>query len=416
MNFNAIQITAWIWFLALLTAQNKTSGTWPVCNTPACIERAKLINESLNTTIDPCQDFYSYVCSGWESKHQRTSPNGSYDVFQEIDKHVLEKLRYILGNTTLAESKQTLLDKMAITYNACLALPDTRDALIGVLNESGINAWPILTEGNIFNSSNCTDLLRHMDISAILYLHIKNIKDDDLFYDNPRNYYGMAIDRIPYMYNIRNVPNITVLVNNTVKFLLPEIESSSLANLTNELASFAQNVSHLFAKSYHFKAYNLSLLEAKYPTIPISDLVKKEFTKVNITLPDNYTFEVFSYYGELSEFLATANPNTLYNYAGLLAMLPYIPYTQISTEEATSNDLTQSTTRGRNWSECIALLDKNMPDILDYLYVTNDTYHIEVKSEAAMLEPAQIRFDAKLRQLHQRFRNGNHAFVLPAAG
>ncbi|XP_072141854.1 membrane metallo-endopeptidase-like 1 isoform X2 [Dermacentor andersoni] len=62
-------------------------------------------------------------------------------------------------------------------------------------------------------------------------------------------------------------------------------------------------------------------------------------------------------------------------------MLPYIPYVNISTEEATSNDLTQSTTRRRNWSECIALLDENVPDILDYLYVTNDTNHIEVKSE-----------------------------------
>ncbi|XP_075528853.1 phosphate-regulating neutral endopeptidase PHEX-like isoform X1 [Dermacentor variabilis] len=381
MNFKAIQITAGIWFLASVTAQNKDSETWKVCGSPECIQRAKLINESLNSTVHPCTDFYSYVCNGWESDHRSPCLNGSYDVFQEIDKKVAEKLSYILGNRTLVECNQTLIDKIAITYNACLALPDTSDALIRVLNESGINAWPILTEGNIFNSSNCTDLLRHMNISAILYVHIKNIKDDDLFYDNPRNYYGMAIDRIPDMYNIRSVPNIKVLVNNTIKLLLPQIESSRLANLTKELASFAQNVSYLFTEYYHFKAYNLSSLEAEYPTIPISCLVKKEFAKVNITLPDNYTFEVFSEYDDFSEFLATANPNTLYNYAGLLSMLPYIPYVNMSTEEAISNDLTQSTTRGRNWSECIALLDENMPDILDYLYVTNDTNHIEVKRE-----------------------------------
>ncbi|XP_072141313.1 membrane metallo-endopeptidase-like 1 [Dermacentor andersoni] len=210
-----------------------------------------------------------------------------------------------------------------------------------------------------------------MNISAILYLHIKHVKKYD----------RMTIDRIPSMYNIRKVPNLTLLINNTIKFLTPQIESSTLECLTNELVPFAKNVSHLFTKYYGFKAYNLSSLEAEYPTIPISDLVKKEFTKVNITLPDNYTFEVFNEYDELNKFLATANPNTLYNYAGFLATLPYIPYVNMSTKEAISNDLTQTTTRGRNWSECVALLGENMPDILDYLYVTNDTNHSEIKNE-----------------------------------
>nr|XP_054920679.1 neprilysin-1-like [Dermacentor andersoni] len=94
--------------------------TWKICDSPECIQRAKLINESLNTTIDPCNDFYSFVCNRWEKKHQDPCLNGSYDAFQEIDNDIPEKLSYILGNRTLVECNQTIIDKMAITYNACL--------------------------------------------------------------------------------------------------------------------------------------------------------------------------------------------------------------------------------------------------------------------------------------------------------
>nr|XP_054920673.1 neprilysin-2-like [Dermacentor andersoni] len=120
MNFKAILITAWIWFPALATAYGTDSETFPICESAECLERAQLINESLNASADPCQDFYSYVCSRWESSHQSEITKGSYDVNEEIGKGIPEKLSYVLGNRTLVEVKQTIVDKVKATYNACL--------------------------------------------------------------------------------------------------------------------------------------------------------------------------------------------------------------------------------------------------------------------------------------------------------
>ncbi|XP_072141864.1 neprilysin-2-like isoform X2 [Dermacentor andersoni] len=64
---------------------------------------------------------------------------------------------------------------------------------------------------------------------------------------------------------------------------------------------------------------------------------------------------------------------TLYNYGGFLAIFPYLPYGNMSTEEAISMDLPQSTLKGRNSSECIALLDRSVPEVLDYIYIANYT-------------------------------------------
>ncbi|XP_049515001.1 neprilysin-1-like [Dermacentor silvarum] len=189
MNFKAILISAWIWFPALATAYDADSGTFLVCNSSECIQRAKLINESLNRTTDPCTDFYSYVCDPWERNHPLTSDSFSYDVYEEISKDILEALSYILGNRTLVETNETIIDKTAIMYNACLALPDSHAALTKVLNASGFNDWPILTERNIFDSSNCSDLLQHMSISSILDLRVTNMK---IYASNPANPYVMT--------------------------------------------------------------------------------------------------------------------------------------------------------------------------------------------------------------------------------
>ncbi|XP_064454953.1 neprilysin-2-like [Ornithodoros turicata] len=46
-----------------------STATLPrLCETTACIEQAKLLLRQLNSSRDPCEDFYSYVCDDWAAK------------------------------------------------------------------------------------------------------------------------------------------------------------------------------------------------------------------------------------------------------------------------------------------------------------------------------------------------------------
>ncbi|XP_049515251.1 neprilysin-4-like isoform X1 [Dermacentor silvarum] len=112
--------------------------------------------------------------------------------------------------------------------------------------------------------------------------------------------------------------------------------------------------------------------------------MKNEFKRVNITFKDTDTFSVYyNYYKLLNRFLATANPNTLYNYAGFLKIFPYVQYINMSTAEAI--------TKARNWTDCIALLNETTPDILDYFFVTyhtNPAVKNEVETIARRLKQA----------------------------
>ncbi|KAH7952488.1 hypothetical protein HPB52_023814 [Rhipicephalus sanguineus] len=54
-------------------------GAASACSTPACAEQASRIQAELEYSVDPCVDFYHFVCSRWIQRHPR---GGSVDLLQ----------------------------------------------------------------------------------------------------------------------------------------------------------------------------------------------------------------------------------------------------------------------------------------------------------------------------------------------
>ncbi|XP_037555741.2 neprilysin-4-like isoform X1 [Dermacentor silvarum] len=209
-----------------------------------------------------------------------------------------------------------------------------------------------------------------MDISDILYVEIGKKK---AYARKPVSDYAVYIKPMLIHKEIKKVTNLTAIISNTIKFLKPGIENAMLENLTNQLVEFSLKMSEIAERVSVNNPYTISSLEAKFPNIPLSALLKKEFEKVNITLYDTETVNVYdTYCWELSKFLDTANPNTLYNYGGFLTLFPYLGYVNISNV---------SERKSRNWSECITLLDESARDVLDNLYITNEPNHTAIKTE-----------------------------------
>lgn len=54
--------------LILLTMSPSSSSDEGICLTPKCRETATLINSYMNTSVDPCEDFYLYACGNFDSR------------------------------------------------------------------------------------------------------------------------------------------------------------------------------------------------------------------------------------------------------------------------------------------------------------------------------------------------------------
>ncbi|KAH7935415.1 hypothetical protein HPB52_007437 [Rhipicephalus sanguineus] len=79
-----------------------------------------MINESLNTSVDPCEDFYSYACGGWMENHPIPAEKSALDSFSILNDELRDTLRDLLENITLVDENQTIVDKLGLFYNSCV--------------------------------------------------------------------------------------------------------------------------------------------------------------------------------------------------------------------------------------------------------------------------------------------------------
>ena len=76
----------------------------PLCTTKACVTAASSILNSLDESIDPCEDFYQYACGGWIRSHPIPSGESRWDTFGVLRRKNQLVLKNLLGKRRVEES------------------------------------------------------------------------------------------------------------------------------------------------------------------------------------------------------------------------------------------------------------------------------------------------------------------------
>ncbi|KAH9368263.1 hypothetical protein HPB48_013472 [Haemaphysalis longicornis] len=118
---------------------------YQICETGGCAEFSRLLQDTINTVVDPCNNFYSFVCSGWDSKHNESVQR-------------THRRRYMAALASAAHSgvvaagsggaPQTLTQKAAVLFRSCedvaLRKRDDTGPFRNLLAEGGMT-WPQAT-------------------------------------------------------------------------------------------------------------------------------------------------------------------------------------------------------------------------------------------------------------------------------
>ncbi|XP_043926611.1 endothelin-converting enzyme-like 1 [Protopterus annectens] len=88
----------------------------------AFVKASKFISANLDTTIDPCKDFYSFACGGWLRKHAIPEDKLSYGIIAAIGEQNEEKLVSLLLRPVKHNYRTSAERKVKAFFNSCINL------------------------------------------------------------------------------------------------------------------------------------------------------------------------------------------------------------------------------------------------------------------------------------------------------
>ncbi|XP_071515798.1 neprilysin-2 isoform X3 [Panulirus ornatus] len=123
------------------------------CMTAGCVRAAAGLGESMDTSVDPCTDFFKFACGGFLKKKIIPDEKTSLSRFNEISDELREKLR---GLVEAEESEEdTPSTKMVkALYKSCMNTDRIKERGLAPLKEilAAMGGWPVL-EGDKWDAS-----------------------------------------------------------------------------------------------------------------------------------------------------------------------------------------------------------------------------------------------------------------------
>ncbi|KAJ1527249.1 hypothetical protein ONE63_008774 [Megalurothrips usitatus] len=159
--------------------------SYEVCESRACRQAARSILESLNTSADPCTDFYEFACGGWISKHPVPATESHYNHFNEAEDRLQLQLKGILEADENAAEPVPVRQAKTV-YRACLNTEAVEaEALSPLLEEMGaLGGWPMAMEAESWDEASfswqavLTRLLAQWSIAPLFVVYVFTDKMD----------------------------------------------------------------------------------------------------------------------------------------------------------------------------------------------------------------------------------------------
>uniref|UniRef100_A0A1A9WAX5 Peptidase M13 N-terminal domain-containing protein n=1 Tax=Glossina brevipalpis TaxID=37001 RepID=A0A1A9WAX5_9MUSC len=120
-----------------------------VCLSESCVEAAFHLLESMNTSVDPCEDFYQYACGNWKREHPVPEADTSISTFKLLGSKILETLKRELEEPIIRHESQAVI-KAKEFYESCTNTEKIQNSAEDRLKEilKSFGGWPVIEGDN----------------------------------------------------------------------------------------------------------------------------------------------------------------------------------------------------------------------------------------------------------------------------
>ncbi|CAF1438868.1 unnamed protein product [Adineta ricciae] len=230
------------------TTASTTTTTTPdakqdLCLTPYCIKAADYLIESIDESINPCEDFFHFVCGTWIKNTRIPDDAGAQNTFNllrhELDYNVVDLLATPPSNGTVEPEAVVNARRL---YKSCTnetgIEADGVDAIISLVN-SEFGGWPILLgstwDGSTFNLTKILIVLRKYNNNPIFRVGTSTDEKNSSTYDIEMGQGDLGLGQKQYYMS-------ETRVTSAYRQLMTDLAKS----LTNDTSAIDQDVIDIF--------------------------------------------------------------------------------------------------------------------------------------------------------------------------
>ncbi|XP_043477199.1 membrane metallo-endopeptidase-like 1 [Leptopilina heterotoma] len=380
-----------------------------VCHSTECFQIAHDIWQSMNHSVNPCDNFYEYACGNFGSSNPVPKSEMAWGTVQKMRRKV--RLRMLEMVTEKYNSSDILpMKQVKKFYRSCTNYFQIAQRGLKHIKTylAQIGGWPLIMEQEEWSSNKISWQDINKFYSRMIFLpsfyrvrvtrHFKNLSDFTLDVDNPFKVITILPPTVPlksmalysgkfFNKNITNMYDDGSYANYTVT-MADILARSRSANISREqllqdvenmieLEKKFQNISDTFdSEPNYVKIDELQEIYDKNAKTPESRMNWKElmtefFDEAKVELNGDELFQVASddHFEKLSEILENTDRRTLANYMHWHFVSYLLPYTSLYFQAFRINlfNHKEGIMEKPRWESCIRNLA--MPRALAYQYV-----------------------------------------------
>ena len=341
--------------LAVVVTRHQAGESCPVsmCRTESCMGLARTVADNMDTSFDPCTDFYSFSCGGWVQKNPIPDGRSRYSPFDQLDQRNKEALIRILEESK--DDDIEAVQKLRTLYRLCVN--ESQLEILGAqplihLIHLTIGDWPLLTESSSSGSGessgsgssgsplNTKGFLQtklygsSAFFSLYVYVDDKNssrytifLEQSGLTLPSPENY--DASDDLYYAFM-----NYTVKV---LSLVYPSVPKEVYLTVAENIFELEKKLASVFVPAADLRdpeaTYNSMTIEQLSKTFPgpfhWNFILKNTFTLGGAPSPmpnEPVIVRTPTFFSNLSQVLAEVDNQTLVDYVAWQLIQGYVQY------------------------------------------------------------------------------------------
>ncbi|CAF2099472.1 unnamed protein product [Rotaria magnacalcarata] len=313
------------------TTTPATPASQDLCLTPYCVKAANYLIESIDQTVDPCEDFFNFVCGTWIENTRIPDDAGAENTFNalraQLDNNVVDLLSSPPSSGTV---EPTAVKNARNLYQSCIDEAGIEsegvESILGLI-KTQFGGWPILEGPSWDNSTfNLMDVLLNLrKYSNSIFYRVGTSIDEK----NSTNYdieIGQGDLGLGQKQYYTTETNITVAYRQFMRDIAKSLaDDVSMVDIDiNDMFDFEKTISEYHWSSSEQRARdnetvrtilsNLSL--TLDTTFDFTDYVIRSYLLGNITLLETDVIFVreLEYLRNVSDIVNQASSRTLQNY------------------------------------------------------------------------------------------------------